>query len=241
MCATTTSLTSRTCGRAHVRRFAAEAARPGSKGSNTTKKEEDEEEWVDPPHIAEAKQRLRTFEKEDLYAVLGVAPDVDSEGIITAYNERGAALASAPDFSTNAELKAQLQRLQHATEVLLDPPQRLEFDAQRRSVHEALRRLEVDPKWARGKVRMVTVGRTFLFTKQVWAFGVFLAMMGVFTYIAIDFARRKEEQLKRHDRATVTRKGSPTQEQPHRRTPVTPPPAAAAATTTIPTPTEKDA
>jgi len=118
MCATPT-LTSRTCGRAHVRRFAAgdpEAARPGSKGGSTTKKE-DEEEWVDPPHIAEAKQRLRTFEKEDLYAVLGVAPDVDSDGIITAYNERGAALASAPDFSTNAELKAQLLRLKHATEV----------------------------------------------------------------------------------------------------------------------------
>jgi hypothetical protein len=122
--------------------------------------------------------------------------------------------------------------------VLLDPPQRLEFDAQRRSVHEALRRLEVDPKWARGKVRMVTVGRTFLFTKQVWAFGVFLAMMGVFTYIAIDFARRKEEQLKLHDRTTwMARKGSPTQELPHRRTPATPPPAAAA--TTIPASTEK--
>jgi hypothetical protein len=117
-------LTSRTCGRAHVRPFAAgdpEAARPGSKGSSTTKKEEDEEEWVDPPHIAKAKQRLRTFEKEDLYAVLGVAPDVDSEGIITAYNERGAALASSPDFSTNAELKAQLQRLKHATEVCPPP------------------------------------------------------------------------------------------------------------------------
>ena len=118
MCATTTS-TSRTCGRVHVRRFAAgdpEATRPGSKGGSTTKKDEDEE-WVDPPHIAEAKQRLRTFEKEDLYAVLGVAPDADSDGIITAYNEHGAALASAPDFSTNAELKAQLLRLKHATEV----------------------------------------------------------------------------------------------------------------------------
>jgi DnaJ-class molecular chaperone len=61
------------------------------------------------------------LDAEDLYAVLGVAPDVDSQDIVAAYNERGAALASAPDFSTNADLKTQLQRLKHAAEVKPPP------------------------------------------------------------------------------------------------------------------------
>jgi hypothetical protein len=53
---------------------------------------------------------------------------------------------------------------------------------------------------------MVTVGRTFLLTKQVWAFGVFVVMMAVFTYIAVEVTRQKEEQLKRYDRPGPERK-----------------------------------
>lgn len=78
-------------------------------------------------------------------------------------------------------------------QVLLDERSRLEYDAQRRSVQEALRRLEVDPAWAHGKERLVEVGRTFFRTKVAWALGVFAAAMGIYVYIAVDLSRLQEE------------------------------------------------
>jgi hypothetical protein len=84
------------------------------------KSDQDGGEWVDPPHISDAKQQLHTF--DDHYQVLGVSPEANSEAIILAYNELGAQLVSAPDFRSSAKLQTQLQRLKHAAEVAHPPP-----------------------------------------------------------------------------------------------------------------------
>jgi lysyl-tRNA synthetase class II len=116
---------------------------------------------LEPEHIRRAKEVLRQF--TDHYQVLGVSPNAGAEAIAAAYNDKGEAISSAPDFKTNAELQEQMRKLNQAIQLLSDAEQRLEYDSQLRSVREALKRLEPDAGWVQGKARAKALGQpTFL-------------------------------------------------------------------------------
>jgi len=144
---------------------------------------------LEPEHIRRAKEVLRQF--TDHYQVLGVSPNAGAEAIAAAYNEKGEAISSAPDFKTNAELQEQMRKLNQALQLLSDAEQRLEYDSQLRSVREALKRLEPDAGWVQGKARAKALGITYLKTKQAAATILFLAMMTLVSYVTM---KRKQEQ-----------------------------------------------